>query len=174
MTPDAEGPTSPIRRLRGFVVLGAGILLSLSTMVLARFPGAVERIYASGVGPPIARGLSLLTGWVPFSVAVALVVLLVVWTGLRAAAGVKVMRDAGARRKREIVVAGMNRLAGVTGSLLLLFYPLWGFNYARAPLDVRLGMATEGRIDAAELVELTGIAAKRTNDAYQALHGVPD
>ncbi|MBT8488729.1 MAG: hypothetical protein KJO65_07910, partial [Gemmatimonadetes bacterium] len=59
-------------RWRGFIVLGLGVLVSLGAMVLTRYPGIVERTYAAEVGPRIARGLSLLTGWAPFSVAMLL------------------------------------------------------------------------------------------------------
>lgn len=171
---DPAARSDPRVRLRGFVVLGAGVLLSLFAMALARFPGVVERMYASGIGPPIARSLSLLTGWIPFSVAMALAAALVVWAAVEAVRGVRTIRKAGSRAGAWLLVAGLSRVAGVTGVLLLLFYPLWGFNYARAPLDVRLGMAAGERLDAMELVELSREAARRTNEAYMELHGVED
>lgn len=168
-------------------MLAAGALMSLATLGLARFPGVVEQIYAAEVGPRIARWLSLLTGWVPFSVAALLSSLLVGALVVQASRGVmrRARRGASPRTGTNgdastdtvspdvtaALVRGLGRVAGSAGLLLLLFYPLWGFNYARAPLDVRLGMAADSVLDSEALAALTRLAAARTNDAYRRLHG---
>lgn len=146
--------------------------MALTAMVMARFPGLVEAWYARTLGPPVARGLSLLTGWIPFSVAALLVVLLVGAFAHRSARGIRQLR-AGAPPRR-VVAAGLDRVAGLTGALLLLFYPLWGLNYARAPIDERLGIVSDQVIDRDELVELTRLAAERTSGAYREIHGSSD
>ena len=153
---------------RGVRLLGAGALMAATAMVLALFPGVVESVYASGPGPRIARGLSLLTGWLPFSVASILVVLLAVAVAVRSVRGIRRMR--GGAPPRSVLLPGLDWTAGVVGSLLLLFYPLWGFNYARAPIDARLGLASDAPLDRAALVELTRTAAERTAESYRDLH----
>lgn len=154
------------------MLLASGVAVSLGTMLLSRSPGVVETAYASAVGPRIARWLSLVTGWVPFSVAAALAMVLVGWAVGRAGRGLLRIR-AGAR-PLPVLFGGFGWSAGLIGSLLLLFYPLWGLNYARAPLDVRLGMTVEERIDVDELAALTRRAARETNEAYRTLHGGAD
>lgn len=142
--------------------------VAVVAMILARFPGLVEAWYARTLGPPVARGLSLLTGWIPFSVAALLVALLVGALAHRSVRGLRRLR-AGAPLPR-VVLAGLDRVAGLTGALLLLFYPLWGLNYARAPIDERLGIVSDQTIDRDELVALTRLAAQRTSAAYREIH----
>jgi len=138
-------------------------------MVSARFPGIIERVYAAWLGPRVARALSLLTGWVPFSVAALGLAVLSGVAAYKAFRGLRRIREG--HPPRPVLLEGVGWTSGITGALLILFYPLWGLNYARAPLDQRLGMAVEERIDAVELAELTRLAAGRTNGAYRALHG---
>lgn len=141
-------------------------------MLLSRFPGAVERAYASGVGPVVARWLSLLTGWAPVSIGVLLLVGLAgaaVWKG---ALGVRRIRSG--EPVRGVVVDGADWVSGVVGTLLIVFYAVWGLNYARAPLGARLGLAAERTVDVGELAELTALAVERTNEAYLRLHGGRD
>lgn len=138
-------------------------------MVLARFPGVVEEVYADGVGPTIAWILSRATGWIPFSVGAFLGLALAVYAATRAVRGIRRIRSD--EPLRRVLYDGAEWTSGLVGALLLLFYPLWGLNYARAPLDARLEMTVDERIDAVELVTLTTVAARRTNEAYRTLHG---
>lgn len=142
--------------------------MALAARVVARFPGVVEAWYARTFGPPVARGLSLLTGWIPFSVAALLVVLLVGALAHRSARGLRRLQTG--TPPRRVLLAGLDRVAGLVGALLLLFYPLWGFNYARAPIDERLGIVSDQAIDRDELVALTRLAVERTSDAYREIH----
>lgn len=142
--------------------------MSGGAMALARVPGVVEDVYADGAGPMIAWVLSRATGWIPFSVGAFVALAGTLYAGTKAARGVRRIRS-GESLRRELL-EGAEWMSGIVGLLLLLFYPLWGLNYARAPLDARLGMVVEERIDADELVALTGTAARRTNEAYRTLH----
>lgn len=162
---------------RGFVALAAGIVMAATAMGLSRVPGFVERAYAAEVGPRIARWLSLLTGWVPFSVAALLAGLLVAALAIRSVRAMLQLRGSadGTGSAAAVLFRGASTVAGTVGLLLLLFYPLWGFNYARAPLDVRLGIVGDGPLDGEALAALTRLAAGRTNEAYRVLHdGVDD
>lgn len=155
------------------MLLGLGVALSLGAMALSRYPGVVEQVYAAEVGPRIARLLSVLTGWAPISVAMLLAVVLAGAFALRWARTAARLRGADSSWPTALGEEA-NRLAGVIGVLLLLFYPLWGFNYARAPLDERLGMTAGDVLEPEALVALSRLAAARTNDAYMALHGGVD
>ncbi|MDX1646693.1 MAG: DUF3810 family protein, partial [Longimicrobiales bacterium] len=172
-TPPTGAPAlelgEPPPRWRGARLLAGGIVVSLGAMALTRYPGVVEETYAAFVGPRISRGLSILTGWLPFSLASLLLAILVGALAVRSIRGLRRLRD-GAPPLR-VLAAGADWSAGVIGALLLLFYPLWGLNYARAPIDERLGIVSEAPLDPAALVALTRLAADRTNAAYRELHG---
>ncbi len=105
--------------------------------------GLVEILYARGVYPPVARLLSTLSGFVPFSLAewtfAAIPVLLLV----AAVTGFREARWKGLAR----------RLAAAALGTWLVFMGLWGLNYLRpAPREVfRLGPTPRGRA-AARLV----------------------
>jgi hypothetical protein len=155
--------------MRGFLILFAGLAVAGLSLVLARFPGAVERIYGEALGPGIARTLSLLTGWSPVSLSLVGLIGLISWAGWRALSGI------GRIRSGEIgtVLAlqkGASWTAGVIGLLLLAFYLLWGLNYARAPLEERLGLVSEAAPDPEELAAFAEYVVERTNRAYETLH----
>lgn len=159
--------------MRGLTLLLAGVLLSGASMLLSRFPGAAERFYGASVGPWISRALSLATGWSSVSVAWLLLVTLLAWGGWRFVRGVGQVRG-GEVGAWTATIGGVDWVAGVVGGLLLGFYLFWGFNYARAPVDQRLGLATEASVDADALRILTDHAVERTNEAYRRLHGGSD
>lgn len=169
----APPAVSSLDAMRGFLLLLAGALLSGLSLLLARFPGAVERVYGQTVGPWIARVLSLATGWSPVSVSWLLLLGLVLWGGWRLWSGVGRLRG-GEVGWGAATLAGAGWLAGVAGILLIAFYLFWGLNYARAPVDTRLGLDSGEALDAAELRELTVHAVERTNQAYRLLHGGSD
>lgn len=156
--------------MRGLHLFLAGALVAGLSLLLSRFPGVVESLYGSTVGPYVARGLSLLTGWSPVSVSFVGLVLLTGWAGWRGFAGVTRIR-AGEIGTTAALVNGLSWSAGVAGVLLLAFYLFWGLNYARAPLDQRLGLTADEPLDRDELVALTRDVVERTNLAYRAVHG---
>jgi hypothetical protein len=156
--------------MRGFLLLFAGLTVAGLSLVLARFPGAVERVYGDALGPSIARILSLLTGWSPVSVSFMGLVALLGWAGWRAVLGVSRIR-AGEIGTVLAIQKGLSWTAGVVGVLLLAFYLLWGLNYARSPLDRRLGLVADGVPDGEALRELAAHVVERTNLAYRTLHG---
>lgn len=171
--PSAEGEgraldRGPRRPARGFLLLLGGLVVSASTTALRRVPHVVEDGYADGVGSVIPWALSRATGWIPFSVGAFLGLVLLAVLGGRATLGMRRIR--AHEPLRRVLLDGAGWLAGLVGTLLILFYPLWGLNYARAPLDARLGMTADERLDAVDLVALTTVAARRTNAAYRTLH----
>lgn len=159
--------------MRGVILLAAGLLISALSMLLARFPGAAERAYGSAVGPLLSRALSLASGWIPVSVAWLILVALVAWGGWRSAMGLGRIR-AGDAGLVTTTLSGLGWIAGVGGVLLMAFYLFWGLNYARAPLDQRLGLEAPEDPDPAELRALTELAVDQANRSYRALHGGSD
>jgi Protein of unknown function (DUF3810) len=100
-----------------------------------RHPAAVERVYAREVYPRVARLVSLSTGWIPFSLAeVLLVVLIAGAVGLAIRTVVR-----WRRRARGSVLVGLARLAATAAAVVLVFDVLWGYNYDRATVATLLG-----------------------------------
>jgi hypothetical protein len=158
---------------RPLLLLAAAAVCFALSRVLAMAPGLVESIYGRGAGPWIALALSRATGWIPFPVGEALMVGgVATYIGLAARACLQL-----ARRRRHVrnVLAGAGlRVAGDLGLVVTLFYVLWGFNYARAPLGERLGLPTGTGADTAEIAALARQEVDATNAAYLTLHGVRD
>lgn len=147
----------------------AGVAVAICAAALGMAPDVVERLYAPWFGPEMARRLSLLTGWIPISVGALLAVATVGAGTVRVALGIRRLREG--RPLRLVARDGANELGGALGVFLVLFYPLWGLNYARAPLDERLGLRTEAPADQNALRSFAAVAAEATNAAYRSLHG---
>ncbi len=140
-----------------------GGLLLLPAAVAGRwlafqFPGVTERWYGAWVYPVVGRALGALTGWMPFSVAEAVVLLMAiaaVWFGVRR---FRARRRAGwADWSPWPAVRGAWYGAGL---VLSAFLVLWGLNYARPPLSQRMGLDDTG-VEAEEVLELGRLAAGR-------------
>ncbi len=158
--------------MRGFLLLVLGLLTAGAAQLLGRAPGIAEAIYGSWLGPAIARWLSLLTGWVPFSVALATILLLLTWGTLRAVAGIRTVRT-GDGSWPWVLLRGAGWTSGVVGVALAAFYLSWGLNYMRPPLADRLQLgSTPPPLES--LAALAEAAVIETNAAYVALHGTPD
>jgi len=69
---------------------------------------------------------------------------------------------------------GLEWVAGVAGILLVAFYLSWGLNYARAPVDQRIGLGAGDDLEAEALREVTRYAVEGANRAYRLLHGGSD
>ncbi|MDT8370220.1 MAG: DUF3810 family protein [Longimicrobiales bacterium] len=158
--------------MRGFILLLTGLALAALSLLLSRVPGVVEWGYGTTLGPALARRLSLATGWIPISVSLGGLLLLVAWVGWRAVAGIRAVR-AGRIKPLEALGRGAARGGGLVGVLLIAFYLLWGLNYARAPLEARLDLVVP-EDDLATLIALAEHAVDRVNEAYVTLHGTPD
>ena len=155
--------------MRGLLLRVAGPAVAALSLVLARFPGVVERVYGAALGPWIARTLSILSGWSPVSLSLVGLLALLGWAGWRGTAGIGRIR-AGEIGTLLALQKGAAWTAGVVGVLLLAFYLFWGLNYARAPLDRRLYLATDRPPDPAALGDLAEYVVERTNLAYRTLH----
>ena len=117
------------------VVLAAGIKL------LSRSPGTVERVYATGLYPVIARTQRILFGWIPFSVGDILYAVLVVWLfyGL-----ISIIRKI---IKRQIngawLLSWLRRVVFTVLLVYVLFNGLWGLNYDRRGIADQLELTVK-------------------------------
>jgi hypothetical protein len=160
-------------RLRFRLVwISAGILAFLIFLALAASSEMVERGYASRISPVLVSLLSRLTGWIPFSLA-ELFLAGFLFRQIRGIAwGVSMIR-VREWRPRHALAMGALRLGSDLGILVLLFYVVWGFNYARSPLEERRGWnVSEAAAD--ELVDLALEMIEAANAEYVALHEAED
>jgi len=108
----------------------------LGRLAAAGHPEGVERRYARGLYPPLARLVSLVTGLLPFSVAEVLLV-----AGVLAALvwAVRLLRRARKGLRGRGLLLGLTRLAAAAALAVLAFDVSWGYNYDRAPVSAMLG-----------------------------------
>jgi len=101
--------------------------------ISAFFPSIVERIYSNGVYPVIGRSFSIITGFLSFSVAEVIVILLfllIIISIIRTS--ILLIREKGTRKEATFRFFG-NAL--VLGSIIYFgFVITWGLNYNRLPL----------------------------------------
>ncbi len=136
--------------IAGFLLVPLGLL---ALYLSFRFPQTTESLYAQGVYPQVVRLFAALNR-VSFSFAEVLVVSALV------AAGVFF------RPKRILLTMWC---AG--GALLWAFLVLWGFNYARPPLEDRLGLrdVVPRSADPQPLLETGERTAALTSTLFEAL-----
>ncbi|KJS23352.1 MAG: hypothetical protein VR72_01580 [Clostridiaceae bacterium BRH_c20a] len=113
------------------------ILLPISLLlanISAFFPNIVERIYSNGVYPIIGQSLSIITGFLPFSVAEVIVILLFLLIILSLIRTIILLIRGKGRRKETALRYFVNALA--LGSVIYFgFVIIWGLNYNRLPFS---------------------------------------
>ena len=181
MEPDAGNPTPPVSDPRDWplhvrnrlIVTGIGIAAFVFFQLTSLVPGLVEVVYARTLGPLIVQPLSRLTGLFPFSIVELGVVSYVSWLGVLAFKNVRAV----VRKERYVSNAALGgglRLARDAGVFVALFYFLWGFNYARQPLDERLEWPTWTPPEIEVLRTLASETVEASNQAYFEIHGAED
>lgn len=164
------------RRLRWrwpVAAAAAGVVAYLFSLLLALAPGFAERWYGTGLGPALARPLSRFTGLAPFAVGDLLVLLYAGWLALAAVHGLApVLRRR--RRWRNALAGGARRVVRDLGIAAVLFYLLWGWNYARPGFTERAGWPEWEGAGTAELIALAEVTTVAANEAYLALHDTAD
>jgi hypothetical protein len=151
----------------------AGTTAFVASRALAAFPDFTESVYANGLGPILARPLSLATGLLPFALVELLLIGYIVWT---LALLVFALRSVFARRRSlgDVASGGVRRVLRDGGIIVFLLYLLFGFNYARAPLETRLGWGEWQGVAEEEVVALAEAAVAMANQRYLELHGSED
>jgi hypothetical protein len=155
------------------VAQAAVVLLALVVAFAPRPASVVERFYAARLYPAIQSAVTTASNAVPIAVfdvvlVVAILGLLWVWSrALRAARRVRGLQPLAS-------AAGVTATAVAVG--YLWFVAVWGLNYARPPLDVRLSLP-EAPASAEEVRALLTRAVDEVNGLYRSAHAdrfVPD
>src|SRR5688500_11166365 len=105
--------------------------------LLQQYPQVTERVYSTTISPLIGRGLSRLTGVLPFSLFEIVLVAVIGLALFRFVAGVRALMRRE-RRWSNALACGLLWLGQGAGIFVTLFYLLWGFNYVRPSLEQRL------------------------------------
>ena len=141
--------------------------------LLQRFPAVTELVYGSTLGPVIGWALSRVTATVPFSL-VELVVLAFVLRHMVSLAWDALAAIRGRATVRRVLAAGGLRFGADVAVAVMAFYFLWGFHYARPPLDDRLDFPGAGDGRTEEVTHLAREMVAATNRTYYELHGTND
>ena len=149
---------------------GAAAFIVFRLLVLA--PGLTETVYGRGIGPLFASMLSSIAGIVPFSLAEIVIVIFVGRQLLGAAKGIGQIRN-GDRRLTNAVAAGVLRIGADIGVVVATFYLVWGFNYARPPLESRQQW-NGAEADVEELARLAQEMIEAANFEYATITGADD
>ena len=109
-----------------------GLVLSFAG---SRYQAMVESVYSRAIYPNLSRVLALMTGWIPFSFAEVVGILLVAGS---IAALLTTIFDHDWKNLGRIIL----RLVSGAATLYLLFIILWGLNYNRMPFGQAAGLDT--------------------------------
>jgi hypothetical protein len=148
-------------RAAQFLLIG----LAAAAALIPRPPGLIERVYAGALYPPIQDALTLTSNVLPIAVVdiVLLIAIgLVLWWWLAAV-------SAWRRREWRPTVRAVLSTASVAAAAYLWFLAAWGLNYARPPIDARLGLPAAPPT-ADEVVALLEAAIDGANADYEAAH----
>ncbi len=154
-------------------MLAAGIIAFLIAALLSLLPPVAETLYGARVGPFIAWVLARASAALPFA---GVELLLTAWGAWRLALAARGLAAATRRRRswRNALGCGSLVTLGDLGVAAALFYVLWGFGYARPPIDERIGLP-DGSEAPIEVVEaLAGELIDAVNAAYVEVHGSGD
>lgn len=133
----------------------------LLTFVAAAYPLWIERIYADSIYPLIQRILSLLTGFVPFSVGEFMVIFLILYLIFGLSRGILqiIRRKPGGFR---ILGHWVIHLFIALCFIYFSFVILWGLNYHRLPFAEIAGLDTQPA-SVEELAALSESLIERAN-----------
>lgn len=153
------------RWLMPIVVLLAAFALQA---LASRKPQFVERYYSRRVFPPIIHTLSLIDGVVGFSIAELMIYV------LAAALVATVFHQARQVYRRRLRIGRMLRtdlqiLIWISGSAMFLFLLMWGLNYQREPLGIKLGFTGRNATDE-QLKIISETIVNEVNSNYAASH----
>jgi len=158
------------------VVIAGAALAGIGLGILSTSPSTVERWFTEGFGSVGSQIVSSLTGTVPFSLAEWVEGAVIAWLLLAPIPALAAVRR-GERRGVEVVRAGVLQLLALTGLALVVFYGLWGLNYARPSATDRLGWAVVDLTDPSapdELEDIANALVDQVNLLYRALHDSDD
>lgn len=118
-----------------------GILFYAFFRLSFLWPGFTESVYSRGIFRVLNQGLSIITGWMPFSFGEILLYAFALFVIIH----IIVMIVHAVLAKKAwwyVLLRRAIALLGVASFIYALFVGLWGFNYARLPLGESLGLDT--------------------------------
>lgn len=142
---------SGLRRLGASAIVLGSVLSLAALRVAAADPAWVEETYARRIAPAVSLVLTSQSARLPFSLAEVVVLSLPLVVAYRFARAFMRIRARRSRRTfghrpdgRPNLVAEMGLLAALLLFAAATFYGAWGLNYARPPLEARLGWTDLG------------------------------
>jgi Protein of unknown function (DUF3810) len=152
-----------LNRIRRTYLFLWGLPLLLIGLIrfFAAYPAWVERYYATGVYPYIARVYRFLLGWVPFSLGDILIFLAILWLLRALWRGFRLLR----RRRATWAGTGNNLLKGLRYGLwiYIIFNLCWGLNYNRRGIGYQLGLVQQ-RYTLEELQQVAAVLVQRLQE----------
>lgn len=142
---------NPSKKFYLFLLLPVAFLVS---RVLSLFPGFVETYYSRGTFRFTGQVLSTLTGWIPFSLAETIIILIVVYIISSLMKGIMLLFKKRSKFSQLVKNVAAN-LSALLGIIYFLFIILWGINYYRKPLSNSLGL----EIQPSSVEELYGLCS---------------
>jgi len=176
----ARRDEAPRPSWRGPLALAAAATLAALLLHFGALPmGAVERLYARGLFPPLVHALSSVARLVPFSLAEAALLVLVLGTLLGLARGLLGLVRAP-RTALALLARLARRMVVLASGGYLVFLLVWGLNHAREPyaagtlLEPRPAAADElaaaGRELAARAAELRAGLTEDERGVFRSRH----
>jgi len=145
------------------------ITLIASALLLYLFPPSsawVERYFSASYYPRLQRAITPVSDRIPFAINDVLTVLLIVllpsWWILR-------IRSAGRGRRAAALAKLVLNTAALAAGGFLLFELIWGLNYLREPLAMKLDF-DRGRVNEAAAVKLADLSVTQMNALSPAAH----
>src|SRR5262249_12212530 len=160
-----------VRRRPSPVFLAEAVLIAGALLLYFLPPSAawVERYCSGGYYPALQRTITPLSNRVPFAVNDVLIVLLIL--GLPSW-WILTIRSAGRGRRAAGLGQPVFHSAGLAAAVFLLFELVWGLNYLRQPLTVKLNY-DRSRVTEAAAVQLADLSVTELNALSTAAHRSP-
>lgn len=124
--------------------------------IIAQYPAIIEKYYAHGLYVYISKFLSLLFGWIPFSIGDILYALLAIVIIFNIYKAIK--------NKKLHFKNTLFKIGGFISILFFIFHLNWGLNYFRQPIYKTLNFENEKYTDD-ELIDLTKKIIVKVNEA---------
>jgi hypothetical protein len=156
-----------LRRDRRSLFMGLGALTVVLRVLAGCFPTATEQIYSRGLFLGVRTVIDFSWGMspIPFSYIVIL--------GLLGYWGWKIWRNRKQARKpfKQRLRLALLNIGGFAGALVFFFHFFWGFNYARIPIEEKLGLQLDS-LSVEQLCFEAEWAARQAEKARAAIPGI--